>query len=93
MNPKVQKGALIVLIILLCIFVPLAGAGLYFKYTGSSEPATLENTNKDFFFDNQLWFYSKSDGSLLGTYSCENPICGYALNTNNDAEYEINSYP
>ena len=92
MNPKVQKGAFIVLIILLCIFVPLAGAGVYFKLTSSSKTTSLENTNKDFFFDNKLWFYSESDGSLLGTYECENPICGYALSTNNDQEYGINSY-
>ena len=90
MNPKVQKGAFILLIILLAIFVPLAGVSMFFRFTGPTESSSKENVNKEFYFDNKLWFY-QNDGTLLGTYECKTTNCGYAINTLTDEEYGIHS--
>lgn len=91
MDKKVQKGALILIIILLIIFVPLAGLGLYFRFSGPVESPVKENVGKEFFFDNKLWFY-KEDGSLLGTYQCTTKNCNYALNTVDDSNYGLDSF-
>ena len=91
MDKKVQKGALILIIILLIIFVPLAGLGLYFRFSGPVESPVKENVGKEFFFDNKLWFY-KEDGSLLGTYECTTKNCNYALNTVDDSNYGLDSF-
>ena len=90
MNPKVQKGALFLIIFLLVIFVPLACYGLFLKLTGPGETSGLDNVNHEFYFDNKLWFY-QDDGTLLGTYECKTSHCGYAVNTINDDEYGVNS--
>ena len=92
MNPKVQKGALFLIIFLLIIFVPLAGYGLFLKLTGPGETTGLDNVNHEFYFDNKLWFY-QDDGTLLGTYGCKTSHCGYAVNTIADGEYGVNSAP
>ena len=90
MNPKIQKGALITIIVLLVIFVPLSAAGIYFKILdATTEPPAPENTGKLFYFDNKLWFYDENE-TLLGTYECENTICGYASSTVTDSSYGIN---
>ena len=91
MDKKVQKGALILIIILLIIFVPLACLGLYFRFSGPVESPVKENVGKEFFFDNKLWFY-KEDGSLLGTYECTTKNCNYALNTVDDSNYGLDSF-
>lgn len=90
MNPKVQKGALFLIIFLLIVFVPLAGYGLFLKITGSVEKTSLDNPNHDFYFDNKLWFY-QDNGTLLGTYECKTSHCGYAVNSVTDNEYGLNS--
>ncbi len=91
MDKKVQKGALILIIILLIIFVPLACLGLYFRFSGPVESPVKENVGKEFFFDNKLWFY-KEDGSLLGIYECTTKNCNYALNTVDDSNYGLDSF-
>ncbi len=90
MNPKVQKGALFLILFLLVIFVPLAGFGVFLKLTGSDRSNTLDNVNHEFYFDNKLWFY-QDDGTLLGTYECKTSKCGYAMNVVTDGEYGVNS--
>lgn len=91
MDKKVQKGTLILIIILLAIFIPLAGLGVYYKFAGPVENSIKENTNKEFFFDNKLWFY-KEDGSLLGTYNCLSNNCNYAKNSIDDSNYGLNYF-
>lgn len=91
MNPKVQKGALITIVVLLVIFLPLAGVSLFFKITGSPSSKEVENTNKEFYFDNKLWFYDES-GNLLNTYECTTSYCGYAINTVTDNTFGLEDF-
>ena len=66
MNPKIRKGTLIMLVVLLVIFLPLTVAGFYFHFAGTPEDVTKDNPNHDFHYDNQLWFYDE-DNNLIGT--------------------------
>jgi len=87
-SSKIQKGALITIIVLLLIFVPLTISAFYFKLSGRD--TSKENVNKEFHFDNKLWFYDDT-GSLLGTYECETANCDLAVNFENDKEYSLAS--
>lgn len=90
MSPKMQKGALITIIVLLLLFIPLTGVGIYYKFINVPKEVVLENTNKELHFDNKLWFYDEA-GELLGTYLCETSNCDIATNWQADSEYAIRS--
>ncbi len=87
MNDK--KITFYIILILLIIFVPLAGIGttLHFK----NKPTKKENTNQEFLYDGKLHFYK--DGVLVGTYTCENQdeYCDYAV-FKNKKEYSLVEY-
>jgi len=91
MNPKLQKVSFYVILVLLVVFVPLSGFGMYYHFTHEEKIAALENINKDFFFDGKLWFYN-AKGELLGTYKCEHEYCGYASSSLTDNEYGLDYY-
>ena len=86
MNNKYKKGAFIITLVLLVITLPLAVIGIIFKANGSGE-----NPNKEFYYDNKLYFYDKSE-KLIGTYECQFKNCGYAKQIDKDDEYSINHY-
>lgn len=92
-NKKARKGAFILILVLLLIFLPITGYITYLKATGQDKSKPKENINKELFFENQLWFYDEF-GTLLGKYECVNPtgICTYALNKNYDYQYSIDYY-
>lgn len=91
MNPKIQKGTLITIIILLIILIPLTVAGFYFHFAGTPEDSTTDNPNHEFHYNNALWFYD-DNGNLLSTYECETDNCNYADSYTNDQEYAIDFY-
>lgn len=91
LNPKIQKGTLITIIILLVVFVGLTAAGFYFHFAGTPEENIVENPNHEFHYNNALWFYD-TDNNLIGTYECETANCNFATSYTNDTEYTIDSY-
>ena len=86
MKNKYKKGAFIITLVLLLITLPLTIIGIIFKNNGSAE-----NPNKEFYYDNHLYFYN-SDEELLAKYECMFKNCGYAIETNLDNDYGINYY-
>ena len=91
MNPKIRKGTLITIIVLLVIFLLLTVAGFYFHFAGTPDDVTNDNPNHEFHYNNQLWFYDE-DNNLIGTYECTTSNCDYATSYINDGEYSIDSY-
>lgn len=91
MNPKIRKGTLITIIVLLVIFLLLTVAGFYFHFAGTPDDVTNDNPNHEFHYNNQLWFYDE-DNNLIGTYECVTSNCDYATSYINDGEYSIDSY-
>ena len=91
MKPKNKKSVLILNIVLLVIFVPLACIGTitHFKNGGTAGKKGGSNPNKEFYYDGKLYFYDFNN--LLGTYSCTNDLCNYAYNINDDKDYELNT--
>ena len=84
----------VVLWLIITLFVissACAGYGFYL-HTEREKNKPLENINKEFKFDNKLWFYDKNY-ELIGTYQCQNSNCTYAKNTIDDNNYAINYYP
>jgi len=86
MKNKYKKGAFIITLVLLLITLPLTIVGIIFKNNGSAE-----NPNKDFYFDNNLYFYNSNE-ELLAKYECMFKNCGYAKEMNLDNDYDINYY-
>lgn len=86
MKNKYKKGAFIITLVLLLITLPLTIIGIIFKNNGRAE-----NPNKEFYYDNHLYFYN-SDEELLAKYECMFKNCGYAIETNLDNDYGINYY-
>lgn len=78
------------IVILLLFLVSLSGSiyGFVLKFNSNEFNNTLENTNKDFYFNGSLYFYS-NEGELLGNYDCLNEDCGYIKS---DDENFINYY-
>ena len=89
MKPKNKKSVLILNIILLVIFVPLACIGTitHFK-NGPTKKKVDSNPNREFYYNGSLYFYDFNN--LLGTYECSNDFCNYAYTTNDDKYYELN---
>lgn len=93
MSKTVQKGTLVLIIILLVVCIGCFFYGKKLKDDNVAEELSHENTNKQFKFDGKLWFYDET-GTLLGTYTCQTANCGYAKShaTDKDMEYPI-EYP
>ncbi len=85
-----KKGVLILILVLLAIFTPLAIWGVIANMMGVNIPEP-ENLNHDFKFNGKLYFYNNSD-ELLATYKCENTICDYAKYSIDDDKYVIKYY-
>ena len=64
-----DKKTLVVIIVLLVIFVPLAVMGIY-QHITKEEQEIAENVNHEFIFNNRVYFYV--DDNLVGTYECSN---------------------
>ncbi len=92
-SPKVQKAAVITIVLLLVIFSFLSGYGIYLKVTTKTEIETpeKENLEKEKYFDGKLWFYNE-EGKLLGTYQCDTLNCDIGKNVINDTLYSIDYY-
>ena len=90
MNPKIKKGSLITIIVLLVIFVPLAVIGTISHFANEEETTSNDNTNpnQEFYYNNALWFYGPNK-ELLSTYACTTTNCGYALNNLEDSKYGL----
>ena len=90
MNPKIKKGSLITIIVLLVIFVPLAVIGTISHFANKEETTSNDNTNpnQEFYYNNALWFYGPNK-ELLNTYACTTTNCGYALNNLEDSKYGL----
>jgi hypothetical protein len=87
MNNKYKKGALIIIIVLLLIVLPCTVIGIVYHSKNSS----IENPNKEFYYDNKLYFYD-NNGDLIGKYECMFKNCGYANEVIEDDNYGINYY-
>ena len=90
MSPKAQKISLIVTIVLLLVFGVLSGYSIYLKAEKEKRDNYVENPNKLEFLNGKLWFYDDK-GKLLGTYECENLICGVGEYATTTEEHSLNS--
>ncbi len=82
---KKNKLTLFLIVFLLVLFLPLSVFSflLHKKYTA---PVVI-NPNKEFKYENKLYFYRGQD--LLGTYDCENfnEFCDYASSKEIESSY------
>ncbi len=80
-----RKSTLIVIIVLLVIFLPLAIFTTTMHMKDKNQ--VIENPNHEFFYNGKLYFYHNDE--LLGTYTCESDdYCDYAISRNNFS-YEL----
>ncbi len=80
-----RKSTLIVIIVLLILFVPLAIVSTILHFQNKN--TVVENANHEFFYEGKLYFYKNEE--LLGTYTCQNTdYCDYAVSKNN-FEYDL----
>lgn len=85
---KTKTYSLVIIIILLCIFVPLTIFGYVYKKNNTFE----ENPNHDFYFQGKLYFYNENN-ELVNKYTCNNAICELAKSSTEDNDkYKINYY-
>ena len=87
---KSNKGVLILIIVLLVIFTGLSAWGISAKLMGVNKPPEPENVNREFKFNNKLYFYDML--TLVGTYECKTSSCDYAKGTIDDSTYSLNYY-
>ena len=87
---KNNKGTLILIIILLVIFSALAIWGGVGNYLGVNKPPEPENINREFKFNNKLYFYDML--KLVGTYNCQSADCDYATGTIDDGDFSLNYF-
>ena len=90
---KYLKGLILVfvlIIVLLVIFSGLTIWGYIGNLMGVNKPPEPENTNRQFKFNDKLYFYDELD--LVGTYECKTINCDYAKGTIDDSNYSINYY-
>ena len=83
-----DKKTLIVIIILLVIFVPLAFIGTYRHFTNNEDIIGDDNPNHEFLYNDKVYFYYNNE--MLGTYDCSN--CSNVVTTIDDTEYHTNYY-
>lgn len=82
-----DKKTLVVIIVLLVIFVPLAVMGTY-QHITKEKQEIAENVNHEFIFNNRVYFYV--DDNLVGTYECSN--CATVEPIVDDENYHTNYY-
>ena len=82
-----DKKTLVVIIVLLVIFVPLAVMGTY-QHITKEEQEIAENVHHEFIFNNRVYFYV--DDNLVGTYECSN--CATVEPIVDDENYHTNYY-
>lgn len=82
-----DKKTLITIIVLLIIFVPCSIYGTIKHAKMNQEVVLDDNVNKEFIYNNKLYFYEND--KLLSTYECS--TCNVATNTYN-TEYHTNYY-
>lgn len=93
---KGNKGALIIIIVLLIVFVPLAFLTTTYKFKENKEKAQKPVTKAlpEFYENGTLNFVLYN--SLLGTYTCNNTndvgYCGWAYETIDDDIYALDYY-
>ena len=87
---KNNKGVLILIIVLMVITTSLAVWGGIANYMGVNKPPAKENVNREFHFENKLYFYNMLN--LIGTYECKTQKCNYVKGTIDDKEYSIDYY-
>lgn len=91
-----NKGALIIIVILLIVFVPLSFLTITYKVKDNKdkEKKQVKETLPQFYQDGMLNFVEYN--SLLGTYKCNNTndagFCGYAYETIDDDNYVLDYY-
>ncbi len=83
---KNKKIVLVVIIVLLCFFLPASIYGAIVKV-----PKKSDNLEKKFNFQGKLWFYDKND-KLICKYTCLTKECGIAKGIIDDEEYGIHYY-
>ena len=83
-----KRVSLIVIIILLCVFLPLAVIGIINK---DGKNMLEENPNHEFSYKGHLWFYDESD-EFLSKYECLTKVCELSSSTIDDSMYNINYY-
>lgn len=93
---KENKGALIIIVILLIIFVPLAFLTATYKFKENKEKTQkpIVNSLPEFYENGTLNFVEYN--SLIGTYKCNNTndsgFCGYAYEAIDDDTYVLDYY-
>ena len=93
---KGNKGALIIIVILLIVFVPLAflTATYKFKENKENEKKPVAPSLPEFYENGTLNFIEYN--SLIGTYKCNNTndsgFCGYAYEAIDDDNYVLDYY-
>ena len=83
-----DKKTLITIIVLLAIILPMGVYGTINSYSTTKNTIKDDNPNKDFIYNNKLYFYK--DNTLISTYECS--TCSLATTTYNDTDYHTNSY-
>ena len=84
-----DKKTLVVIIVLLVIFVPLAVIGTYRHINNQDDNVVIDdNPNHEFIYNNKVYFYYNNE--LINTYPCNN--CSNVVTTINDTEYHTNYY-
>ncbi len=74
---KARKGAFLLIIILLIIFLPLSVISVLLRKTITNKIDTPQNVNHELLYDNKMWFYD-SDDKFLASYECHSSDCDYA---------------
>lgn len=83
-----NKSVIITIVVLLCIFTPLAIIGLLARENIS---ILEENPNHETYFDGYMWFYNTKD-EYLSKYECQTEVCEYTIPIIDDNTYGINNY-
>lgn len=84
-----DKKTLIVIIVLLVIFIPLAIIGTYMHINNKDDDIEIDdNPNHEFIYNDKVYFYYNNE--LMNTYPCTN--CSNVVTTINDIEYHTNYY-
>lgn len=83
-----KRVTLIVIIVLLGVFLPLAIIGVINK---DGKNMLEENPNHEFSYKGHLWFYDESN-EFLSKYECLTKVCELSSSTIDDSMYNINYY-
>ena len=79
-----------IIIFLILILSAFTVWGYLGNKNGINKTTNVENINKEFKFNNKLYFYDSEN--LLGTYSCKTSECDYAKSIIDDDNYSLKYY-